>query len=66
MEANSIFFLRVILGYLKAILGTIITFYNFNITSPYNEIIKILGICIIMTSGIKIKFFQDFKPVTKP
>lgn len=58
--------LEILFRYLKVILGITITFYPFKYGSPFDEIISILGILVILTSGIKITFRPDSLPVVKP
>jgi len=58
--------LEILFKYLKVVLGVTITFYSFNYGSPFDEIITILGVLIILTSGIKIEFCHDSLPVVKP
>ena len=63
---ERIWLLEILLRYLKVILGIIITFYPFNYGSLFDEIITILGILIILTSGIKVAFQPDSRTVIKP
>ncbi len=58
--------LGILFKYLKVVLGILIVFYQFNFGSPFDEIITILGVLIILTSGIKIEFRHDSLPVIKP
>lgn len=58
--------LEILFKYLKIILGIIVTFYQFNYGSPFDEFITILGILIILTSGIKIEFKHNSLPIIKP
>ncbi len=66
MINEKIWWMRILLGYLKLTLGTIITFYNFGFNSPYEEILHVLGVLVMVTSGLKIKFIQDFETIVKP
>lgn len=52
--------------YLRVIAGIIIMFYPFGASSPWKEIIILIGGLIILTSGIKVSFSNIFKEISKP
>jgi len=66
MDDNKIELLEVLFKYLKVALGVIITFYPFNYGFLFDEIITILGVLIILTSGIRVAFHHDLRSVVRP
>ncbi|MAG01876.1 hypothetical protein CMI42_00925 [Candidatus Pacearchaeota archaeon] len=58
--------LEIFFKYLRITLGVVITFYEFNYGTPFNEIITVIGLLIILTSGIKVAFTYDQSTVVKP
>lgn len=66
MEDKKINWAIIIFMYLKLIGGIIIVFYPFTLKFPFSEIIRVGGMIIALTSGLKVKFFPDFSGVIKP
>jgi len=55
-----------IFRYAKLVAGVFITFFPFNLTYPFKEIITILGVLVVLSAGIEIEFRHRDLPVIKP